>query len=137
MNEKKTYRQKIFSIWLFVLSPIIILFTCLYLASIGVFGKLPSFEQLENPKSNLATEIISSDGEVLGKYFFENRSNIKYHELSPMLVNALLSTEDIRFRTHSGIDVRALLRAVKGLVFGTNSGGASTITQQLAKMLFT
>ena len=137
MNEKKPYRQKIFSIWLFVLSPIIILFTCLYLASIGVFGKLPSFEQLENPKSNLATEIISSDGEVLGKYFFENRSNIKYHELSPMLVNALLSTEDIRFRTHSGIDVRALLRAVKGLVFGTNSGGASTITQQLAKMLFT
>ena len=137
MNEKKPYRQKIFSIWLFVLSPIIILFTCLYLASIGVFGKLPSFEQLENPRSNLATEIISSDGEVLGKYFFENRSNIKYHELSPMLVNALLSTEDIRFRTHSGIDVRALLRAVKGLVFGTNSGGASTITQQLAKMLFT
>ena len=123
--------------WLFILSPIIILFACLYLASIGLFGKLPSFEQLENPKSNLATEIISSDGEVLGKYFFENRSNIKYHELSPMLVNALLSTEDIRFRTHSGIDVRALLRAIKGLVLGTNSGGASTITQQLAKMLFT
>ena len=109
MNEKRPYQQKIFSMWLFILSPIIILFACLYLASIGLFGKLPSFEQLENPKSNLATEIISSDGEVLGKYFFENRSNIKYHELSPMLVNALLSTEDIRFRTHSGIDVRALI----------------------------
>ena len=71
MNEKRPYQKKIFSIWLFVLSPIIILFACLYLASIGAFGKLPSFEQLENPKSNLATEIISSDGEVLGKYFLK------------------------------------------------------------------
>ena len=135
--KKTSQRQKVFSVWLFVLSPIIILFVTLYLTSAGLFGDLPSFEQLENPKSNLATEIISSDGVVLGKYFFENRSNVKYHELSPMLVNALLSTEDIRFTSHSGIDVRALLRAVKGVVTGSNSGGASTITQQLAKMLFT
>ena len=137
MMKKTSQRQKVFSVWLFVLSPIIILLVTLYLTSVGWFGDLPSFEQLENPKSNLATEIISSDGVVLGKYFFENRSNVKYHELSPMLVNALLSTEDIRFRSHSGIDVRALLRAVKGVVTGSNSGGASTITQQLAKMLFT
>jgi len=135
--KKTSQRQKVFSVWLFVLSPIIILLVTLYLTSVGLFGDLPSFEQLENPKSNLATEIISSDGVVLGKYFFENRSNVKYHELSPMLVNALLSTEDIRFKSHSGIDVRALLRAVKGIVTGSNSGGASTITQQLAKMLFT
>lgn len=137
MIKKTSQRQKVFWLWLFVLSPIIILLVTLYLTSVGLFGDLPSFEQLENPKSNLATEIISSDGVVLGKYFFENRSNVKYHELSPTLVNALLSTEDIRFRSHSGIDVRALLRAVKGVVTGSKSGGASTITQQLAKMLFT
>ncbi|MEC8274011.1 MAG: transglycosylase domain-containing protein [Bacteroidota bacterium] len=137
MMKKTSHRQKVFSLWLFVLSPLTILLVTLYLTSVGFFGDLPSFEQLENPKSNLATEIISSDGVVLGKYFFENRSNVKYHELSPILVTALLSTEDIRFKSHSGIDVRALLRAVKGVVTGSNSGGASTITQQLAKMLFT
>ena len=137
MTKKSSYRLKVFSVWLFVLSPVTILLVILYLTSVGLFGDLPSFKQLENPKSNLATEIISSDGVVLGKYFFENRSSVKYHELYPMLVNALLSAEDIRFRSHSGIDVRALLRAVKGVVTGSKSGGASTITQQLAKMLFT
>ena len=137
MTKKSSYRLKVFSVWLFVLSPVTILLVILYLTSVGLFGDLPSFKQLENPKSNLATEIISSDGVVLGKYFFENRSSVKYHELSPMLVNALLSAEDIRFRSHSGIDVRALLRAVKGVLIGSKSGGASTITQQLAKMLFT
>lgn len=120
-----------------MLSPIIILSIILYLTSTGFFGDLPSFEELENPKSNLATEIISSDGVVLGKYFFENRSNVKFEDISPNMVNALIATEDIRFYKHSGIDVRALVRAIKGLVTSQNSGGASTITQQLAKMLFT
>jgi penicillin-binding protein 1A len=137
MMKNTSIKQKVFSLWLIILSPIILLSVTLYLTSVGLFGELPTFEELENPKSNLATEIISSDGVVLGKYFFENRSNIKYHDLNPNLVNALLSTEDIRFRDHSGIDVRALLRAVKGVITGSNSGGASTITQQLAKMLFT
>jgi len=135
--KNTSVKQKLFSLWLLILSPIILLTVTLYLTSIGTFGELPTFEELESPKSNLATEIISSDGVVLGKYFFENRSNIKYNDLTPNLVNALLSTEDIRFRDHSGIDVRALLRAVKGVATGSNSGGASTITQQLAKMLFT
>lgn len=120
-----------------MLSPIIILSIILYLTSTGFFGDLPSFEELENPKSNLATEIISSDGVVLGKYFFENRSNVKFEDISPNMVNALIATEDIRFYKHSGIDVRALVRAIKGLVTSQSSGGASTITQQLAKMLFT
>ena len=137
MIKNTTLRQKIFSVWLVVMSPLLLLFVTLYLTSLGIFGDLPTFEQLENPKNNLATEIISSDGVVLGKYFFENRSNIKYHNISPNLVNALIATEDIRFNSHSGIDVRALLRAVKGQITGSNSGGASTITQQLAKMLFT
>jgi penicillin-binding protein 1A len=130
-------KQKVFSIWLVVLSPIILLTVILYLTSVGFFGALPSFEELESPKNNLATEIISSDGVTLGKYFFENRSKVTYDEISPKLVQALIATEDIRFREHSGIDVRALLRAIKGQLSGSSSGGASTITQQLAKMLFT
>ncbi len=125
-------------IWTVVLSPFMGLFLLVQLTVLGVFGDLPTFEQLENPKNNLATEIISEDGIVLGKYFFENRSRVSYSELPKNLINALIATEDIRFRDHSGIDGRALLRAVFG-VFSShrNSGGASTITQQLSKMLFT
>jgi len=125
-------------IWTVVLSPFAGLFLLVQLAVFGIFGDLPTFEQLENPKNNLATEIISEDGAVLGKYFFENRSRANYNELPKNLINALIATEDIRFRDHSGIDGRALLRAVFG-VFSSqrNSGGASTITQQLSKMLFT
>src|SRR5690606_29131323 len=103
------------------------------LASWGVFGPMPSFEQLENPDSNLATEIVSSDGEVLGKFYNENRTMIKYSDLPKHLVDALVATEDERFYDHSGIDSRGTLRAALSL--GT-SGGASTITQQLAKLLF-
>ena len=125
-------------IWGCVLSPFIILFVLIQLTSLGVFGELPTFEELENPKNNLATEIISEDGIVLGKYFFENRSKTNYKELPENLINALIATEDIRFMNHSGVDVRALARAVLGVFTGKSSaGGASTLTQQLAKMLFT
>ena len=131
-------RKKIILIWLVIFSPFIGLFSIIYLTSIGVFGLLPTFEQLENPKNNLATEIITEDGVLLGKYFFENRSAARYYELPNNLINALISTEDIRYKSHSGIDVRSLARAVLGLISGeSSSGGASTITQQLAKMLFT
>ena len=131
-------RFKIILIWLIFTSPFLALFTLVQLTSLGIFGELPSFEQLENPKNNLATEIISEDGIVLGKYFFENRSNTKHKELPENLIRAFISTEDIRFREHSGIDGRALLRAIVGVIMGnSSSGGASTITQQLAKMLFT
>ena len=129
---------KIAIIWTTVLSPFLVLFTLILLAKTEFFGELPSFDQLENPKNNLATEIISHDGVVLGKYFFENRSRVKYEEIPQDLVNALVATEDVRFYNHSGIDARALLRAVLGVLSGSsNTGGASTITQQLAKMLFT
>jgi penicillin-binding protein 1A len=94
---------------------------------------MPSFEDLENPDSNLATEIISADGVVIGKYFEKNRSQLKYSDLPKNLVQALVATEDARFYEHSGIDGRGTLRAI--LSFGT-SGGASTLTQQLAKQLF-
>jgi penicillin-binding protein 1A len=131
-------RKAIIFIWLFTLSPFIIVFTLVNLASYEFFGPLPSFEQLENPDNSLATEIISVDSVVLGKYFFENRTSAIKDEIPEIFIDALISTEDIRFREHSGIDIRALLRAVVGF-FSSNkqSGGASTITQQLAKMLFT
>ena len=103
-------------------------------ASFGGFGALPSFEDLENPQSNLATEVISADGVTIGKYAKENRTPITYKELPQNLVNALIATEDERFYEHSGIDFRGTARAVIKLGSG---GGASTITQQLAKNLFT
>jgi len=99
----------------------------------GLFGELPGFADLENPKNLLATEVIGSDGVVLGKYFVQNRSFTPYSELSPHLIQALVATEDVRFERHSGIDVRSLLRAI---VYLGSKGGASTITQQLALNLF-
>ena len=129
---------KIIFIWAILLSPFLALFTLIQLTALGVFGALPTFDQLENPKNNLATEIISEDGVVLGKYFFENRSKVKYKELPENLIDALIATEDIRFKEHSGVDGRSFLRALFGVIFKkNNAGGASTITQQLAKMLFT
>jgi len=105
------------------------------LASWGVFGKLPSFNILESPDTNLASEVISSDGKTLGKYYFEdNRTPVDFEELPDHLVNALVATEDERYFSHSGIDAWGTLRAV---VFLGSRGGASTISQQLAKQLFT
>ena len=134
MNKK----NKIAFIWALVLSPFILVFSLVSLASFEFFGPLPTFDQLENPRNNLATEIISADSVVLGKYFFENRTSAIKEDVPQNFINALLATEDVRFRSHSGIDVRALFRAVFGVISGKGqSGGASTITQQLAKMLFT
>ena len=104
--------------------------------SLGWLGFMPSFEELENPKTNLATEIFSEDGYILGKYYIENRSNVPFNQLPENLVNALVATEDVRFYKHSGIDVRALSRAVFGVITRSKKGGGSTITQQLAKNLF-
>ncbi len=102
----------------------------------GLFGKMPDFEELENPQTNLATEIISADGALLGTYYVENRSNAHYSELSPFLPQALVSIEDARFEKHSGIDEKALFRVAFGVLTGKHRGGGSTITQQLAKNLF-
>ena len=101
----------------------------------GLFGELPSFRDLENPKSNLATEVISSDGNILGTYFIQNRSNAKYKDLSPNLVNALISTEDVRFYKHSGVDLKGTFAIIFYSAIGKKRG-SSTITQQLAKNLF-
>ena len=103
------------------------------------FTDLPSVEQLENPESEEASQIFAINGEVLGRYYTENRVPVKYDDLSPNLVNSLIATEDERFYEHSGIDFKALGRvAVKTVIMGDrSSGGASTISQQLAKLLFT
>lgn len=102
----------------------------------GAFGVMPSFEELENPQTNLATQIISCDGKVLGSYYVENRSNVRYSDLSPYLPQALVSIEDERFYKHSGIDTKSLFRVAYGVFTGNKKGGGSTITQQLAKNLF-
>ena len=120
----------IFGIFLVV---IVLFFICV---AKGVFGTMPSFEELENPQTNLATEIISADGKVLGTYYVENRSNVRYAELSPYIPQALVSIEDERFTEHSGIDEKALFRVAFGVLTGSKKGGGSTITQQLAKNLF-
>jgi len=102
---------------------------------LGLFGKLPSFSDLENPKSNLASEVITEDHKVLGTYYVQNRSNVKYSELSPYLVKALVSTEDKRFYDHSGIDYSRTFTVIFHTLTGNKQGG-STITQQLALNLF-
>lgn len=103
------------------------------MVSWGWFGELPPLEELENPKTYLASEIYAEDGVLLGKYYLQNRSNTTFDELSPNLVNALIATEDVRFYDHSGIDFRRFTSAV---LFLGKRGGASTVTQQLAKNLF-
>ena len=117
--------------------PILIIGVCVFFAISEMWGPLPDFKTLENPETNLATEIISVDNKILGSYFYENRTHVDYTELSPILVNALIATEDERFFSHSGIDFIALIRVLKGVLTGNKSlGGGSTITQQLAKMFF-
>ncbi len=130
VKDIKYYQKKFWRVFFYTLGGIFLFFL---FASWGLFGKMPSFEDLENPNSNLATEIISSDGVTLGKFYNENRTAIKYKDLPKSLVDALVSTEDERFYEHSGIDARRTLGAAVKL--GSN-GGASTITQQLAKLLF-
>ena len=129
-------RKYIRGLWITFFSLVVFVILLFITIALGVFGKMPSFEELENPKSSLASEVYSADGKVLGKYFIENRSNIHYDDLSPNIVNALIATEDARFERHSGIDIKAIFRVAFGVLTGTSKGGGSTITQQLAKNLF-
>ena len=135
MAKKKqtNFKKYIIRFWMVFLGGFTAFLLVFLLASWGVFGELPTFEELENPEKNLATEVISSDGVTLGKYAFKNRTPVGFKDLPDNLVNALIATEDERFYEHSGIDFRGLARAVVKLGKG---GGASTITQQLAKNLF-
>lgn len=132
-DGKTSFKKYIFWFWGLFAGGIALVALLFLLAGWGAFGKMPTFEQLENPEINVATEVFSSDGKTIGKYYNENRTPVKYEDLPKNLVNALVATEDERYYDHSGIDARGTLRAFAYL--GSN-GGASTITQQLAKLLF-
>ena len=129
-----SFKKYIILFWGIVLGGTLTIMTLFFIASIDGFGALPTFEELENPQSNLATEVISADGVTIGKYAKENRTPIKYKELPQNLIDALVATEDERFFEHTGIDFKGTARAIVKL---GKDGGASTITQQLAKNLFT
>ncbi|MDC0118102.1 transglycosylase domain-containing protein [bacterium] len=138
MAKKKTsspnFSKPIRWFWMGFLALLVSAFFVFILASFGLFGSMPDHTALENPRTNLATEIISSDGKTLGKFYYEdNRTPVAYSELPKHLVEALVATEDVRYYEHAGIDARGTLRAVVKLGKG---GGASTISQQLAKQLF-
>jgi len=132
------YKKYIRIFWYVYGLGVVAVFGLFFMIAEGWLGFMPTFEDLENPESLLASEVVSADNVDLGKYFYkENRSFVKYEEFSPDLLHALVATEDVRFFEHSGIDIRGLFRVVKGILTGdTNSGGGSTISQQLAKMLF-
>lgn len=137
--EKKSLKKKfIILLYSAAAAGILLIATLFILISIGALGFMPSFEELENPQTDLATEIRSSDGVVIGTFFNENRSRVDYEEISPHVIDALIATEDIRFYDHSGIDARGLMRVFVRtfLLQKESSGGGSTITQQLAKLLF-
>jgi penicillin-binding protein 1A len=144
MAKKKTTQSKSETLdfskyirwfWMVFTGGILAVILLFLLASWGALGEMPDHTRLENPETNLATEIISSDGKTLGKFYFnDNRTPVGYEDLPKNLVDALIATEDARYYNHSGIDGRGTIRAA---VFLGKRGGASTITQQLAKLLFT
>ena len=134
---KDTTKKKIIK-WFWVLFSAPILMVAGLIALVWAFADIPSFKELEDPDSKLATQVIAEEGEILTTFHIENRSYVTYDELSPNLVNAAVATEDIRFYNHSGIDFRSLARVIfKTLLGGDSSqGGGSTLTQQLAKTLY-
>ncbi len=141
MQRKNTVLTKLdvnrytITFWKIIIGCISFGIILLFSIGLGLFGSLPTFKDLENPKSNLASEIISDDQVVLGNYFVQNRSNITYQDISPNVINALIATEDIRFYSHSGIDFKRTFTILFYNLIGKKQGG-STITQQLALNLF-
>ncbi len=138
---KVFFRRLIIALWGLFFAGVLALFILFSAISRGWIGKMPSVEELENPIDKFASQVISSDGSLLGTYSYskDNRVWVDFQELSPYIVQALVATEDVRFLEHPGIDVKALLRAVVKTVIlqQKSAGGGSTITQQLAKQLFT
>ena len=133
-SHKGNYKKFIWAFWFLFFTTLLSVVIIFGIAAYGYFGPMPPLEQLENPKTNLATQIISSDGEILGKFYFnDNRTPITFNELPQNIVQALISTEDERYYDHAGVDWKATLRA---LFYLGKKGGASTITQQLARQLF-
>ncbi len=140
MSKKKIKgkRSPVFYFWIIFFSPVVLLFLLFFTINIGLWGFMPSFEELENPRSNLASEVYSADGVLLGTFYIHNRSNVNYEDISPQTVEALLAAEDIRFHYHSGVDIRSIFRVLFRNILGgqRSAGGGSTLSQQLAKNLF-
>jgi penicillin-binding protein 1A len=136
-GSNASFRKYVKYIWVLIFAPVLFIFLMVGLTAFGVFGDLPTFEELENPNSSLASEVYSADMKTLGKYYIQNRVNVHYKDLSPHLVNALKATEDVRFEEHSGVDIKGLMRVfVRTIILQQDAGGGSTISQQLAKNLF-
>ena len=135
MTKNTKYRKFVRFIWIAFAAGTLGVAGIFGAASAGLLGTMPDFRQLENPKTNLATQIISADNTVLGKFYFnDNRTPISYDEIPSSMIDALVATEDERFYSHSGIDFKGTARA---LFYLGSKGGGSTITQQLARQLFT
>ncbi|WP_299578339.1 transglycosylase domain-containing protein [uncultured Sunxiuqinia sp.] len=136
-KKKNNFKKYSYLFWSLYFTGVLAVVAFFFFIAKGKLGEMPTFSELENPQSLLASDVISRDHVVMGRYFRENRSYVAYEKLPQELIDALIATEDVRFYSHSGIDLRGLLRVVKGVVMGDkSSGGGSTITQQLAKMLF-
>ena len=136
----KVTKGIIISFWVIYVAVLAIVVGAFAAIANGSIGYMPPVEQLENPIDKYASQIISADGKTLGSYAHsqDNRIYVTYQDLSPDLVKALIATEDVRFASHSGIDAQGLFRAVvkRGILMQKSGGGGSTITQQLAKLLF-
>jgi penicillin-binding protein 1A len=133
MASKVRTKTSVKIFWRIVLLGLSAFILLILLANWGVFGKMPSIQDLENPSASLASEVIADDGTVMGKYYLEDRTNVDFKDINKNITNALIATEDERFYSHSGVDGRALARAIVN--FG-KEGGGSTISQQLAFNLF-
>ncbi|MBB5439897.1 penicillin-binding protein 1A [Pedobacter sp. AK017] len=138
MNKKlsqEDIRKYNYRLWKLLIGGMVLFALFIMAIGFGLFGELPSFRDIEHPKSNQASEILADDTRVLGTYFVQNRSNVSYQEISPNVINALIATEDIRFKEHSGIDFKRTFTIFLYALVGKKQGG-STITQQLALNLF-
>lgn len=134
MKNKLWYKTLLCWFWGLFIGAILIAFITMTLIAKGIVGYLPPLEELQNPKNSFASEIISSDMQSLGRYYkYENRIGVQYSDLSPVLIDALIATEDVRFYEHTGVDFKSMFRAVLKL---GRAGGGSTLTQQLAKQLW-
>ena len=139
-TKQRVLKGVVIALWLMFFGVVVGLPLYIYTVStnfLGLYGGMPPFSSLENPENDLSSELYSSDGVQLGKYYRKNRVNATYEELSPNLVKALIAIEDVRFEDHSGIDPESMGRvAFKSVLLGQNAGGGSTLSQQLAKNLF-
>lgn len=140
MDKNKKGFPWIRALWIAFGAIVIFVVLIFVLIANGVIGYLPDIEELKNPKNKFATELYTADGTMFGRFYYgnDNRVAVEYDQISPYVVQALIATEDVRYYNHSGIDFEALMRAViyRGILRRKNAGGGSTITQQLAKQLY-